>query len=308
MAEFGRRRGLKPLGSLGACGFESHSGHGARFASTDAARRLLCSVARPLGKLFLWRPAEPYNLRRLHCAQRSGAEAPHLVVDPDSHHTEEEGLMAPSDMQRLRLRERLAQVLNEEHAVTLMESLPPVAWDQLATKDDLVALEARMNAKFDGFRAEMLARFDNERLDVHSRIDTGLTSVRSRIETGLADVHGKIETGLAEVHGKIDAGLAEVHGKIDTGLTEVRGKIETGLTDVHSRIETGLADVHSKIDTGLTEVRSRIETGLAEIRGEIAKLGGESKRDMARQTFVILAAIAAVITPIYLAMFNGTGA
>ena len=29
---------------------------------------------------------------------------------------------------------------------------------------------------------------------------------------------------------------------------------------------------------------------------------------MARQTFVILAAIAAVITPIYLAMFNGTGA
>ena len=33
----------------------------------------------------------------------------------------------------------LIEVLKDEHAMTLMESLPPVNWDRLATKEDLAA-------------------------------------------------------------------------------------------------------------------------------------------------------------------------
>lgn len=42
---------------------------------------------------------------------------------------------------RWALMRRLIEVLGEEEAETLMESLPPVVWQQLATKDDLVPLK-----------------------------------------------------------------------------------------------------------------------------------------------------------------------
>ena len=121
--------------------------------------------------------------------------------------------MTPSDPQRFRLRERLIEVLKDEHAMTLMESLPPINWDRLATKEDLAALEERTNVRFEA------------------------------------------------VDARFDALRAELGAKIDTGL--------------------------------------------AEVRGEIAELRGETKIGMARQTYVILAGLAAAMTPIYIALFTG---
>ena len=139
--------------------------------------------------------------------------------------------MTPSDTQRFRLRKRLIEVLKDEHAMTLMESLPPVSWDKLATKDDLAALEERVNVRFNALRSELGA-------------------------------------------------------KIDTGLAEVRGEMSA----MNARFEV--------VDARFDAVGDRIDKG-------IAKVGGESKRDVARQTYVILAGVAAAITPIYIALFTG---
>ena len=57
--------------------------------------------------------------------------------------------MTPSETQRFRLRERLGELLKDEDVRTLMESLPPVDWHELATKEDLAALEERVNGRFD---------------------------------------------------------------------------------------------------------------------------------------------------------------
>ncbi|WP_419848583.1 hypothetical protein [Candidatus Poriferisocius sp.] len=46
--------------------------------------------------------------------------------------------------QRLALLNRLCEVLGEEEANTLMDSLPPIYWEQLATKGDLAASEQRL--------------------------------------------------------------------------------------------------------------------------------------------------------------------
>ena len=66
-----------------------------------------------------------------------------------------------SEGQRLALLHRLCEVLGEEEAKTLMESLPPVHWHDLATKDDLKTIEdsqqrlrVEMHAEFKTLRAE----------------------------------------------------------------------------------------------------------------------------------------------------------
>ena len=115
--------------------------------------------------------------------------------------------MAPSEMKRLALFEKLVEVLEEEPAVTLMEHLPPAGWVQVATKADLGALEERINGRFAEFEGRMKVRF----AEVNTRIDTGLAEVNTRIGTGLAEVNTRIGTGLAEVNTRIDTGLAETH-------------------------------------------------------------------------------------------------
>ena len=132
--------------------------------------------------------------------------------------------MAPSKAQRLQLYEELVKKFGDEPAMTLMESLPPVDWHELATKDDLAALEERVNAKFE----VVDARFDALRVELGARIDTGLTGLGAKIDTGLADLRGETKLDMARL-----------------------------------------------------------------------------TRDMARQTYVILAGLAAIITPIYIALFTG---
>jgi hypothetical protein len=54
--------------------------------------------------------------------------------------------MAVDEHTRHQLHQRLDQVLGDQHATTLMEHLPPVGWADVATKQDLVHLEARLEA------------------------------------------------------------------------------------------------------------------------------------------------------------------
>ena len=57
--------------------------------------------------------------------------------------------MTTTETKRFRLRERLHDLMEEEHVTTLMDSLPPVGWERLATKDDLADLEQRLDARID---------------------------------------------------------------------------------------------------------------------------------------------------------------
>ena len=90
--------------------------------------------------------------------------------------------MTPSEAQRFQLRERLIEVLREKPAMTLMESLPPVDWREFATKNDLAALEERLNARF----TAVDARLDALRTELNAKIDTGLTDLRGETKFGLA--------------------------------------------------------------------------------------------------------------------------
>ena len=139
--------------------------------------------------------------------------------------------MTPTETERFELREGMRNVLEEGQVTTLMDSLPPMDWHELATKTDLAALEERMDARFEV-------------------VDVRLEALRT-----------------------------ELGAKIDTGLTGLNAKIDTGRTELGAKIDTGLADVR-----------------------------GETKSSFAKQTYVTLVAFAALVTPIYLALFAGLGA
>lgn len=52
------------------------------------------------------------------------------------------------------------QLLGEKQANTLMSLLPPVGWADVATKDDLHQLEARMDVRFAEMESRLEARLE----------------------------------------------------------------------------------------------------------------------------------------------------
>lgn len=73
--------------------------------------------------------------------------------------------MSALESERHALRENLAKTLGPETAGKLMEHIPPVSWDKLATKDDLHEVADKMATKDDlreGF-AEMGERLTGHR-------------------------------------------------------------------------------------------------------------------------------------------------
>ena len=82
--------------------------------------------------------------------------------------------MSIDEGRRHALHERLAEVLEPEHATTLMELLPPVGWADVATKQDLVGLEQRMELRFEvmehKFDAKLAREVGGLRAELHAAL------------------------------------------------------------------------------------------------------------------------------------------
>ena len=128
------------------------------------------------------------------------------------------------DRRRLALMLRLNEVLGEEEASTIMESLPPTIWQNIATKDDLNDLADRLCAQFDSKFAKVDAEFakvDGEFAKVNAKVDGGF----AKVDGEFAKVDGefaKIDAEFAKVHAKIDGGFA----KVDAEFALIRGEME----------------------------------------------------------------------------------
>ncbi len=107
--------------------------------------------------------------------------------------------MSTNDKARLELHRRLDSVLGAEEASTLMSHLPPVTWDQVATKDDLRALEANLRAEISvsasGLRTEM-ADLRTEMADLRTEVRTELAGVRTEMTHLRTDLRTEISDAI----------------------------------------------------------------------------------------------------------------
>ena len=91
---------------------------------------------------------------------------------------------------RLALLNRLIETLGEEEARTLMESLPPVLWNHLATKDDLHNFRVEVNGRFAALTSEVNGEFAR----VHARMD----GLEGKVEAGFETLRAELANNRAE--------------------------------------------------------------------------------------------------------------
>ena len=106
--------------------------------------------------------------------------------------------MLVDETRRLALLSRLSEVLGEEEAKTLIDSLPPVRWEQLATKDDVTASEDRIRTEMNG----KFALVDAEFARVHTRIDGlehKMDGLEHKMEAGFESLRGETALQMARM-------------------------------------------------------------------------------------------------------------
>lgn len=101
--------------------------------------------------------------------------------------------MPVDDRTRLNLHRKLDTVLGPEEADTLMAHLPPVTWNDVATKDDIGSVRTEMQA---------LER-----------------TLRSEMQTGFAELRGEMQAGFAQLRGEMQAGDSSLRGAISDAIT-----------------------------------------------------------------------------------------
>jgi hypothetical protein len=94
--------------------------------------------------------------------------------------------MAVDERHRLQLADAAKRAFGDDAGITLMELLPPVGWADVATKQDLLPLEAkidRLDARFDELEERLDLKFD-------AKFERGfrqvLVTVASLMVTGFA--------------------------------------------------------------------------------------------------------------------------
>ena len=109
---------------------------------------------------------------------------------------------------RLRLHRRLTELLDPDLADAMMESMPPMRWDHLATKDDIDRLDVR------GDRLEITIHAQGERLE------TAIRNQGQRLETIIHDQSERL-LGVIDGQGHRQAGeMALLEGRLSVRYVE----------------------------------------------------------------------------------------
>ena len=117
--------------------------------------------------------------------------------------------MTMTDADRTALHNKLTDVLGTKEASKLMEHLPPIRWDQLATKDDLKASEERLGALIDGTNVRLDGT--NVRLDgTNVRLD-GTNDQLSETRGEFREMRGEFRGEFTAIRGEFTAIRGEFH-------------------------------------------------------------------------------------------------
>ena len=127
--------------------------------------------------------------------------------------------MKPTEAQRLALRTGLVDAIGETNATVLMEAMPPIDYDTLATRDDLTLTAAALTNRIDTLRNE-LGAFRNEATGRFAQIDAQFAQVDARF--------AQVDARFDQVDARFVAITAELRGE----MAELRGGLRSEMASM----------------------------------------------------------------------------
>ena len=159
--------------------------------------------------------------------------------------------MAITHRQRLSMHTKLVDIMGQEDAEILIEQLPTVAWDEMATKDEVKASELRILAELAKTNAALV------------ETNAALAETRVSFREALAETRMTFYEALAETN----AAVVELKGEVQLGFARLERRLAWYLVAVAALlVGFGLA-VWIPLVGALAEVGS--ETSVAPVTLEV---------------------------------------
>ena len=149
--------------------------------------------------------------------------------------------MAITHRQRLSMHTKLVDIMGQEDAEILMEHLPAVAWDEMATKDDVKASELRILAELAKTNAA-LVKTNAAVVETNAAVADTRVSFREALTETNADV--------VELKGEVQLGFARLERRLAWYLVAVAALLVGFGLAVWIPLVGALAEVGSEASAG----------------------------------------------------------
>ena len=168
--------------------------------------------------------------------------------------------MAMTETQRTTLYDQLTGAIGQEAARTLMEQLPPSGWEQVATKDDLKASEARVCGEL----KEAEGRLSIQIADSESRLGARIDGTNDRID-GTNDRIDGMNARIDGTNDRIDGMNTRIDGTNDR-IDGMNARID-GTNDRIDGMNTRIDETNRE----LSELKGEVWTGFADLKLALAR-------------------------------------
>ena len=131
--------------------------------------------------------------------------------------------------------------MSDDSAAVLMRLLPPVGWNDFATKQDLEVLGEFMQLGFNNSMLEMRNEMRKEFVD-----ETGV--LRKEMYREFASLQKEMHTEFAAVRNEMHTEFAAVRKEMHTEFVAVRNEMHTEFAAVRKETQAGFLDLHKELN------------------------------------------------------------
>ncbi|MGH8906515.1 MAG: hypothetical protein ACRD0K_08360 [Egibacteraceae bacterium] len=122
-------------------------------------------------------------------------------------------MMVLDERSRHELYARLIDVLGSGEATTLMAHLPPVGWADVATKQDLLAVQRTLRSELGGKISSLGGEISSLRSELHGEINSlggEISSLRSELHGEINSLRSELGSLRTEMHAVVTGAKHEV--------------------------------------------------------------------------------------------------
>jgi hypothetical protein len=120
-----------------------------------------------------------------------------------------------SEIERRQLHKEVENIMSDDSAAVLMRLLPPVGWNDFATKQDLETLGKFMQLGFNNSLLEMRNDMSSEFASLRKEMYTEFGTVRSEMNTEFAAVRSELHHEIDGLRKEMNAGFLDLRKEMN---------------------------------------------------------------------------------------------
>jgi hypothetical protein len=167
-----------------------------------------------------------------------------------------------SEIERRQLHKEVENIMSDDSAAVLMRLLPPVGWNDFATKQDLETLGKFMQLGFNNSLLDLRNEMRKEFVD-----ETGI--LRNSMHGEFVDLRNSMHGEFVDLRNSMQDEVTSLRNGMQDEFASFRKEVSTEFSATHSEMNTEFAAVRSELHHEIDGLRKEMNTGFLDLRKEM---------------------------------------